>query len=362
MNSARESFRYIPAAAALLCAFLLLSCSDGDMVTPPPAGPDTTSHDFVWDITQIGVRHTAIRDIAAIAEDDVWLCGEIHFEDTYTYDSNGVYIQPYNLAHWDGKEWTFQRLKWQGDNPIAVKDIHAMKAFASDDIWFFTGGDIAHWNGNSFETQKVPLNIPEGSFLHLMDGYPGNLYLAGTRGAIMHFDCNKTFTRVLVPLLRDINDIHSSNGITMAVMNNWNIDEENDTYVLVIEGTKLHRLWREFKMYKGAKGIWFEDSSRIFIAGPGTGHYQNGEWGSLLSPDNKFLEAVSGTADNDVFVAGHFSSIQHYNGKSWNIYEGHVPRGDILFSELDNIPGHIYAIGVDHSGIFHFVHGRRVTQ
>ena len=361
MNSAHESFRYIPAAPALLCAFLLLSCSDGDMVTPPPSGPDTTSHDFVWDITQIGVRHTAIRDIAAIAEDDVWLCGEIHFEDTYTYDSNGVYIKPYDLAHWDGTEWTFQRLRWTGDSKYAFRAVFAMKAFASDDIWFMEPGGVAHWNGEYFETQDIDRNIPEGSMLHLMDGYPGNLYLAGTRGALMHFDCNKTFTRVLVPLLRDINDIHSSNGITMAVMNNWNIQAESETHIILLNGTKAH-IWRDSAMVQSMRALWFKDSSKIVLAGPGMQVFEYGVWNEWFSPDNKWAWASSGCENNDIFVVGAFESIKHWNGANWYVYPKISSLSDMVFRRARYIENHCYAIGYDIAGVTYLFHGRRITQ
>ena len=89
----------------LLSAFFgcmnLISCKDKS--TPvTPAGPDTSSNDFVWTKTPIGTYGTVLQDIAAFSDTDVWICGEIHFKDTdetLSFDP-GPYVQ-------SGLRWRF---------------------------------------------------------------------------------------------------------------------------------------------------------------------------------------------------------------------------------------------------------------
>ncbi|MBZ0181527.1 MAG: hypothetical protein K8F60_03660 [Melioribacteraceae bacterium] len=65
---------------------------------------DTTSHNFTWETFEFGGEggSSYLRDVAIINENDIWAVGEIHTEETDQFDSNGVWIQPYNAVHWDG--------------------------------------------------------------------------------------------------------------------------------------------------------------------------------------------------------------------------------------------------------------------
>ncbi len=80
-------------------------------------------------------------------------------------------------------------------------------------------------------------------------------------------------------------------------------------------------------MYTGMSGIWFTDTSHIFLAGPGFRLYENGIWKTQTLPHNGFSQCLRGVALNDLFVAGHAGAIQHFNGKAWKHYPDAVPSG-----------------------------------
>ncbi len=162
------SFVFISPPAMILA---FTQCSDDEPTKPPViTEPDTTSNDFVWDITQIGVRHTALYDVEAISDTDVWICGEIHFPDTCQNDSSGNIIRPFNIAHWDGKQGTFSRLHWNKDNPNEFNPVYGIKAFTSKEVWFSAGGEIVCLLQGEFIYRTIPTSLFEYTGTNHLDG------------------------------------------------------------------------------------------------------------------------------------------------------------------------------------------------
>ena len=314
------STRSFPLFSVVVLALLLASCTDREPPAPDDGDNttiifDTTSHDFVWDITQIGIRHTMLLDIEAISDTDVWICGEIHFENTNRYDSLGNYIKPFNLAHWDGREWSYMRLKWPSEFPLSLTDICAIKAFSHDDIWFFTGGKIAHLKDGKYLFWELSYEMSGG---YLMEGTPGNLYFAGRGGRLMHFDGTE-FRMLNSGTTQDFNDAWTADGTTMIVANTMDDLSEPQAEILLLGNGKT-QIWSDSAMYRGATCLWFHDLDNGIIAGPGIRVYRDGRW-SLFSPDNRFKWCVRGTDVNDIFVAGNGGYIYHFNGASWHFYD-----------------------------------------
>ncbi len=69
--------------------------------------PDTTSHDFIWEIHSLGNSWSVINDIEIVDENDIWVVGWISIIET---DSSytGSRRNNYNLAHWNGLDWSFE--------------------------------------------------------------------------------------------------------------------------------------------------------------------------------------------------------------------------------------------------------------
>jgi len=77
---------------------------------------DTTSHNFTWETyTFGGVNGSSyLKDVAIINENNIWAVGEIHTAETDQFDSNGVWVKPYNVVHWDGTSWELTRIANDG--------------------------------------------------------------------------------------------------------------------------------------------------------------------------------------------------------------------------------------------------------
>ena len=69
-----------------------------------------------------------------------------------------------------------------------------------------------------------------------------------------------------------------------------------------------------------------------------------------------YAEALRGSADNDVFVAGDFGELLHYSGKTWHsyrtevglvggVYYGLAVKGDIVIAVGEDPPNGVIVVG-----------------
>jgi hypothetical protein len=57
---------------------------------------DTTSHNFTWEIDTLGEYGSYLNDVWIVDENDIWVVGEIITDSGW-----------YNLAKWDGLNWSW---------------------------------------------------------------------------------------------------------------------------------------------------------------------------------------------------------------------------------------------------------------
>jgi hypothetical protein len=86
---------------------------------------DTTSHNFTWQIDTLGTHSSVLYDVAIINDTLVYAVGEIFHRDS---SENWTF---FNLAKWNGREWTLHRVYYRGNNIIHARWI---LAFAWNDI------------------------------------------------------------------------------------------------------------------------------------------------------------------------------------------------------------------------------------
>ncbi|PIS28152.1 MAG: hypothetical protein COT43_07160 [Candidatus Marinimicrobia bacterium CG08_land_8_20_14_0_20_45_22] len=150
---------------------------------------ETTSSNFRWEIDRIGVHPTCLNDVQIISENNVWVVGDIRLEDTYTYDSAGVWQEPYSGAHWDGNEWKLIRFI-EG----TVRRPNGIKCFSDSSIWL-TPGSICYYDGST--TKQIWIqNYSAGEFLYRVWGSSeSDIWFVGSEGLIVHYD-GETFSRI----------------------------------------------------------------------------------------------------------------------------------------------------------------------
>jgi hypothetical protein len=290
---------------------------------------DTTSHDFTWEVFTFGSKSSSIlSDVFIINENDIWAVGEIYTEDSYTYDSLGNWIEPYNVVHWDGNSWELIRYKHYlsyFQEPHWFK-IDGTYAFSDNDIWFANG--IVHHYDSSYYNQHGyvesyslwdmgVLNENDGGIKKLWGTSSSDLYGIGSKGTIVHYD-GQTWQRIESGTDLDIHDI-------------WGIyDEQTDEKTILITATdKIIKVTNEnqvedfdwpFSQYI-LVSIWFKNLYKTFACGDGAFKYSKGiGWEKIFDLPNYFKSHIRGIEKNDVFIAGSFGLVAHYNGLNWKVY------------------------------------------
>jgi len=325
-------------------------CQKTDPPTKPPVVtlPDTTSHDFTWQIDVLGDGNASrLRDVCIIDENDVWAVGEI-----YVKDSTGAFSDTYNVIHWNGSEWDLIRIRFPicGTNDTAPFPARAVLAFDPSHIWFTSAGTIYYLNGTSISKMCIPSDLLPGSINKLWGDSQNNVYVVGNKGTIVHYN-GTSWQKIESGTDLDIQDIWggtdpiTGEDIILAVAGN--IYTTYDKEILKINGTTVAKLTTEGIDWP-LDAVWFDPGQIYYVVGAGI--YSKKSLDNTVSWNGPGLTATSyssyairGNYINDVFVTGAFGDVLHFNGNSWRSYREHTAllagsyravavKGDLMFA------------------------------
>lgn len=319
-----RAFWLLPTAFSLLIVLHLTSCK-APVVPPddwPPEGPDTTSHNFTWQIDTIGVSGI-LYDVAIINDTLAYAVGEI-----YLNDSTGqIDPQLYNVAVWNGRDWTLSR--------ATNVPLRAVFAFAENDIWAGSSAPY-HWNGTNWTGHNVT-GIFGGNINKIWGNSSSDVYIVGTNGSLARFD-GDSWQKIESGTSLDIIDIYgvSSGSEATIISVASRLLSTLDREILSIQGSQVVIL-SDSGITEPLSGVWFVPGKKYMVAG--SGYYRKGllsdpVWeGYPTELTQYYTHAVRGTDTSDVFLAGAFGSALHYNGVSWHTY-----------SELSMTQGGFYSL------------------
>jgi hypothetical protein len=312
-------------------AYAILNGKTGRIVKASLTTMDTTSHDFEWEVFEFGAKSSSIlRDVAIINENDIWAVGEIYTEDSYTYDSLGNWIEPYNAVHWDGEKWELKRILYKG----GFWDIHTVFAFNENDIWFEA---FVKWNGIKFIQMPIP-DILIGHGINKIWGISGNdLFIVGNNGLIAHYD-GQSWQKIESGTDIDLTDIW---GYKNEI---WICGWQNDARSILfkVKDGNVETIWLNSQpkppyVYKGLLStLWSSGKSGFFLSGNGYFY-----WHSIYNPSyikrhfidfGNFIYRLRGDNINDVILVGDRSSIWHWNGSNWRHYSEYYYPSNRLYS------------------------------
>jgi hypothetical protein len=327
--------RLFSSALGLALAFMLAgSCHHATEPPPPPDGVDTTSHNFVWTVLALGDGSGSIlRDVAIINDTLAYAVGEM-----YLNDSSGQ-INPavrYNYAVYNGKTWMLGILPYSYQGSAYVNPIRCVLAFASDDIWF-GGNGISRWNGSGFVEIPVPVSAwPGEEILRMWGTSKVDMFIVGRNGAIAHFNGSQW-----QPL---------PSGTTLPIQDIWGAKNPltgltevyavASNYVAVPSGKRLLRLeatsvttMSDSGLNVFLNGIWFPPGGPYYIAGGGywasSSISQSTKWEGGPNTVTKYYSlAIRGNASNDMFLAGAYGDLVHYNGSTWKSFQSQAASVD----------------------------------
>jgi hypothetical protein len=282
---------------------------------------DTTSHNFTWQINTLGTHSSVLYDVAIINDTLVYAVGEIFHRDS---SENWTF---FNLAKWNGRDWTLHRVYYRGNNIIHTRWI---LAFAWNDIWITP---YTHWDGTTW--REVPFDpIFSGVGTNKAWGTSSSdFYVVGDGGFIAHYD-GVRWRRVESGTTLPLQDVLGS------------YNRSSSRYeILAVASDPFHGFARRIVNISGQtavaisdsgiveplSGVWFVPGRRYYVVGSGI--YQKPQLGltrwrnRVLQFTQYYSNAVRGTTLNEVVVVGAFRDLVHFNGWSWRTYPEIIGSG-----------------------------------
>ncbi len=284
--------------------------------------------------------------------------GEIYLNDSLGQPDP----HPYGLIHWDGTEWEVKRITAQNPSggysyiiPTGILVINPTE------IWLARGG-VFLFNGN---------NITQAYWLVNYSGYNGgifnngetaqklwgksstDLYAVGNNGAIAYYNGV------------DWQKIESGTELNIYDIIGQKTDN-GDYEILCVAAKQLISTDKKiFKLEKNVpinlptfgipssiRSIWFKPGKKYYVVGSGvfskTDITSNQSWNSIgESITQYYTNSIDGNDLNDIAICGSYGELLHFNGNSWQSFQGEVQLQAGSYGEIkinDNI---IIAVGYD---------------
>jgi hypothetical protein len=317
-------------------------------VSSPPLNfstADTTTHAVVFSTESLGAGGaTSILYDVAILSDTPGQEKAVAVGGIVLRDSAGR-LDPidYSLAQWNGQTWSVKRLYYNSDRPIA--SIRGLWCCRPDSIWL-AAGSVFLWDGASSQAQlsfsRLTLPNPDATIDALWGNAGSGLYGVGNAGTIVRYSGGSGWQRLESGTSIDMKDIwgstNSRTGSTEIVcLASYGAMVPQARMLLGIEGTTVHSL-TDVGLPLNLDGLWFDSQGYGYLTGSGLYRKRlplssSEAWKvEGIEHESYHTYAVRGTGGNDVFHAGAFGEILHYNGFSYHSYRSvtGLPYGEYL--------------------------------
>ncbi|MCX6151185.1 MAG: glucosyl transferase [Ignavibacteriales bacterium] len=318
---------------------------------------DTTSHNFTWQTFTFGsgVATSDLKDVAIIDKNNIWAVGAIYLKDSIGNPDP----QAYNAVHWDGVKWELKKIPFYYQGTPFYGPIYSIYSFGENDIWFGIGNMI-HFDGKNYNSVIIPGTIFQ-SIINKIWGNEDYLYIVGNDGNIARYNRKASvggWQKIETGTDLDISDIWGNNDniICVAGKDYQSFRKE----IFLIDGSTIKRKIKNDELYF-LRSLWFKNKYRTMFVGTSIFNIDNILNDTLIKEVhidrvNYALNSIRGNGANDIFTAGAFGEILHYNGGSWESYidQTHINgnyykiavKGDLVVAVgLDN-PNAVVAMGI----------------
>ena len=279
---------------------------------------DTTSHNFTWQMFEFGgdAGSSALNDVAIIDENNIWAVGEIYLKDSLgTPDPHA-----YNAVHWDGQTWKLFKLQFFtfcGQSYTGSYPAKAIYAFDSENIIISSNSQLTYLrNEKQIRTECVSVSVNK-----IWGTSSSDLYIAGNNGSIAHYDGSK-WTMIESGTGADINDIfgaiNSSTGETeIYVVASSILYNPERKFIKIVDNKIINPKDFEYEIFLSS--VWLAAGRKIYVTTWNGKIYtfNNNHW-KILDYKTEYAQThIRGTDYNDIFVAGSFGFLTHFNGVTW---------------------------------------------
>jgi len=289
---------------------------------------DTTSHSFTWQTFEFGEHsHSLLYDVAIIDENNIWAVGEIYVNDSLGNPDPKCY----NAVHWNGTKWELKRISVQYKATQITPPLYSVFAFSATEIWFSSGVPIKGDGNNWVQYHLFDMGVltqQDGHLTKIWGKSSNNIYFVGNLGSIAHWN-GSSWTKIESGTSLNIYDIRAITTnddekkiFCLAANQNPPFEKE----LIEVKGIQSKVITVE-GIYYSVKSLWMDREERVYLGG--SGRYKgnikgNKSYFNEILPEftNYATSSITGESNNDIFIAGHFGGLAHYNGLNWKTYEG----------------------------------------
>ncbi len=315
---------------------------------------DTTNGNFTFTTTLLGDGNSSVLYDCQIVSTNpplAFACGEIYKKDSL----GNLDPESYNVAKWDGFSWELLKIPFVGAcSGVRYPPIRAMWAFASDNVLFSNGGSIVRYDGTN-ATMDCSMNaLLTGAINRLFALSPQEVYAVGNAGTVVRFS-NGVWQKLTSGTTIDIKDIwgstNSGTGKTeIACVASFGPQVPQGRMVLGVEGNIVRTLVDQ-GLPENLFGIWFDSNGYCYLTGSGIYRKHlpitdNEAWQVVgTGLESYHTRSVRGIATNDVFHAGDFGEVIHFNGISYRSYRTITGLADGSFNGTSAKDHYVIAVG-----------------
>ncbi len=261
-----------------------------------------TSHQFTWQ--KIAFTQMTPDIISVIAQDDIWITG----------NSGGNF----SAFHWDGK--TLNRVSIYDPLYQSIKKYFSDFVAMADNDLYFVDGNVSHSDGQTMVTMYNCDYENNEFFQTLWMETPGDIYAAG-RKSIIHFngqEWSRFATGVDDPVV-DIWGSYPKEGAAAKIIGLISPLKALGVRKLITLSKGVVKDTLRWPDDVPARHLWFDNKSPVYVQGKDLWQYGIGGW-QKVALDGSNLNALHGSAWNNIFVVGDKGYVAHFNGKSWQSY------------------------------------------
>lgn len=168
----------------------------------------------------------------------------------------------------------------------------------------------------------------KGGLSHIWGVSPDNYFITGGKGTLLHY-YNKKWQFIDIKTEIDINDIWGSMDdatgepyILLPLSFKWTADDKR-LLQLKPDNSISDEKWPN--QNRRLNSVWFRNKRKVYVSGAGvftrTGFNQ---WKEYTELPLIYTDRVRGNNINDIFIAGDFGILAHYNGKTWREFSKYV--------------------------------------
>jgi hypothetical protein len=301
-----------------------------------------TSHNFTWQTFLLGDgNNSSLYDVAIINDTLIYAVGEMYLRDS----TGAIEDTPHNLAVWNGTRWRIERVPVPlCPNGTGYFPLRTLFAFAWNDIWLSGGGEMIHWNGQTFQGDCAINPLIQGIITRIWGSSSTNLYVVGGGGTLIHYN-GTTWRRLesgttthILDAWGVLNPMTGKEEVYCAVTDFF--DPNGKKILKIVDQTRIDSV--RWNTGRDISSVWTNKGAPLYTTGDGIFENKQGVWNEINLGTSVYTNRIRGNRLNDICLVGSFGLLAHYNGMAWRVYSEVY---NAVYSGLAVRDGIIAAIG-----------------